>query len=189
MGELPPYILLLYVKKYEDFIASFLFLIEWSHKIHSMCCELVKVINGNSSTRKSQTTTDPTLNPFHLPSVLPWFSDRQISPKSSHQSTSSASSLPLSLAPPCHPILFPSLLILWFSSEAFKRFWSQKSESQDLTPFTAWTIPFYSVLLWKVSAAARLLFTVARICFYHVYNLHPGCLSLSSLLVGISPGL
>lgn len=189
MDELPPYILFLYVKEYEDFIASFLFLIEWSHKIHSVCCELVRVLNGSSSIKKSQTTTDPTLNPFHLPSLLPLFSDRQIAPKLGHQPTSSAPFLSLSLAPPYHPILFPSLLILWFSSEAFKRSWSQKSESQDLAPSTAWTLPFYSVLLWKVSAAARLLFTVARICFYHVYNLRPGCLSLSSLPVAISPGL
>lgn len=67
MDELPPYILFLCVKKYKGFITSFLFLLEVSHTIRTMCCELVKVINRNRSTRKNQTTIDPASKPFHLP--------------------------------------------------------------------------------------------------------------------------
>lgn len=113
-------------EKNEDFIWSFLALIEWSHKIHSMCCMQMKVINRNSNARKSQTTVYHTLIPFHLTSLLLLFSDRRVSPKPSHKSTSSASSLSPSSSPPHHPTWIPSLLILWFPSETFNISCSQR---------------------------------------------------------------
>ena len=116
VDELPPYILFLYIKKYKGFITSFLFLREVSHKIHTMCCELVKVINRNSSTRKSQTTIDPTSNPFHLPSLLPLFSGKYHQSQASSQPPQHPSWTLLHLCPIIPPVSLPADPMIFFRS-------------------------------------------------------------------------